>query len=100
VFQLGILIESHRFRWVHCQLETLRRTLPASIQGALDELPKTLDETYKHALLSIEEEKREYAQRLFKCLTASIRPLLVAEMAEVLAIRFGPGALPKYDAGW
>ena len=85
---------------MYCQLESLRRTLPASIQVALDELPKTLDETYKYALRSIDEEKREYAQRLFKCLTISIRPLYVAELAEVLAIRFEPDVLPNHDVGW
>jgi hypothetical protein len=89
-----------RFRWDFCQLEILRRILPLNIQAALNELPRTLDETYKHALLSIDEKKREYAQRLFKCLIIAIRPLRVAELAEILAIQFEPDALPKCDVGW
>jgi hypothetical protein len=31
----------------------------------LERLPKTLDETYTHTLLDIDEENREYAQELF-----------------------------------
>jgi hypothetical protein len=94
------LTELCRFQWVFCQLEILRRKLPPNIQVALDELPKTLDGTYKHALLSIDEDKQEYAQRLFICLTVSIRPLHVAELAEVLAIRFDANGLANYDVGW
>ena len=47
-----------------------------------------MDETYSRTLLGIDEEKREYAQRLFQCLMVSIRPLRVEELAEMLAIRF------------
>ncbi|KAF8466779.1 hypothetical protein DFH94DRAFT_780093, partial [Russula ochroleuca] len=36
-----------RFRWVFCQLETLRHCLPPSVRGILAELPETLDETYE-----------------------------------------------------
>ena len=85
---------------MYCQLETLRRCLPAVIGRALDELPKSLDETYKRTLLGIEEEKREFAHRLFQCLTVAIRPLRVDELAEVLAIRFDGGQLPQYHVDW
>jgi hypothetical protein len=59
-----------------------------------------LDETYERILLGIEKGKREYAHRLFQCLAMSIRPLRVEELAEVLAMRFGPETLPHYDVGW
>ena len=78
-----------RFRWAVCQLDRLRRCFPASIRHAVDELPKTLDETYERILLGIDEEKRVYAIRLFQCLAFSRRPLFVKELAEVLAIQFG-----------
>jgi ankyrin repeat protein len=78
----------------------LRRCLPAGIGRALNELPKSLDETYERTLLGIEEEKREFAHRLFQCLTVSVRPLRVDELAEVLAIRFNPGQLPQYHVDW
>ena len=95
-----LTIAPHRFRWVFCQLEILRRTLPAHIRSALNDMPKTLDETYKHALLAIDEEMRQYAQRLFQCLAVSTRPLRTEELAEILAVRFDVGALPKFNPDW
>src|SRR5712691_7363493 len=96
----SLLTESRRFRWAFCQLDSLSRSFPASIQGALDELPKGLDETYEKTLLSIDEEKRQYAQRLFQCLTVSTRPLRLSELAEVLAFRFDSDSLPNYNVQW
>ena len=89
-----------RFRWVVCQVDRLCRTLPASIRGVLSDLPKTLDETYGRTLLGIDEEKREYAQRLFRCLTVSIRPLRVEELAEILAVQFDRAESPTFNADW
>ena len=66
----------------------------------LIDLPETLDETYGRTLLGIDEEKREYAQRLFLCLAVSIRPLLVEELAEILAIRFDEAEHPTFNAAW
>jgi hypothetical protein len=91
---------SRRFRWVFCQLETLRWTLPVDIRNTLDNMPKTLDETYERALLAINEEMRQYAQRLFKCLAVSIRPLYVEELADILAVRFDARALTKFNPNW
>ena len=65
-------------------------------------MPRTLDETYKHALLAIDGEMRQYAQRLFQCLAVSIRPLRVEELADILAVRFessDAGVLPKFNPG-
>ena len=66
----------------------------------LNDLLKTLDETYGRSLLGIDEEKREYAQGLFQCLTVSIRPLRVEELAEVLAVRFNGTSIPTFDPAW
>jgi ankyrin repeat protein len=66
----------------------------------LNDLPKTLDETYDRTLLNIDEEKREFAQRLFRCLAVSFRPLRVDELAEILAIQFNEVALPTFNAAW
>jgi hypothetical protein len=62
----------------------------------LNDLPKTLDETYGRTLLGINPEKRTYARRLFRCLTVSIRPLRVEELAEILAVQFDT-VLPTFN---
>ncbi len=66
----------------------------------MGDLPKGLDETYGRILLGIDEEKREYAQRLFRCLSFSIRPLRVEELAEIFAVRFDKTALPTFNPDW
>ncbi|KAI0268981.1 ankyrin repeat-containing domain protein [Russula aff. rugulosa BPL654] len=76
------------FRWVYCQLETLRQCLPPSVRRTLDELPETLDETYGQVLKTIKKVNREHAIRLLHCMTVAIRPLRVEELAEILAVDF------------
>ncbi|KAH9061914.1 hypothetical protein EDB87DRAFT_1560217, partial [Lactarius vividus] len=88
------------FRWVYCLLDILRRCFPASIHSILDHLPETLDETYEHMLRRIDKVKRQFSHRLFQCLAVSVRPLRVEELAEILAVRFGPGAVPQFNVGW
>ena len=68
-----------------CQLDALRRRIPGTITRTLKELPQTLDETYERILLGIDEDGHEYACCLFQCLCVSIRPLRLAELAEVLS---------------
>ena len=87
---------SLRFRWVICQLETLRPCLPPSVQPILNELPETLDETYRRILQEIPKSNRLHAHRLLQCITVAIRPLRVDELAEVLAVDFGAtGEIPR-----
>src|SRR5580693_252583 len=71
---------SSRFRWVVCQLETLRRSAQRNLRGILEKLPKTLDETYERVLKDINEDNREHARRLLHCLAVAIRPLRVQEL--------------------
>ncbi len=89
-----------RFRWVVCQLDMLRRCFPPSLRDTLNELPETLDGTYEHILLGIDKEKQEYTHRLLQCLSVAIRPLRVHELADVLAMRFDSGKLPRYHVDW
>ena len=89
-----------RFRWVTCQLETLRLSLPSAIRRAIDHLPKSLDETYDRILKGIPQERQEYAQYLFQCVAESIRPLRVEELADILAIEFEAGEVPRYHVNW
>jgi ankyrin repeat protein len=66
----------------------------------LEDLPKSLDETYERLLKGISEDSREYACRLLHCLTVAIRPLSVEELAEILAFDWdmGQGSIPKFHA--
>ena len=54
----------------------------------LKELPDTLDETYERILRDINKANRDHAHRLLQCLTVAVRPLHVAELAQVLAVDF------------
>ena len=91
----------NRFRWVYCQLETLRRCLPPSIRRTLEELPESLDETYERVLREIKRPNRELAHRLLQCLVIAIRPLRVEELAEILAVDFDDGeGTAKLNPGW
>jgi ankyrin repeat protein len=58
----------------------------------LKELPETLDETYERILRDINKANRDHAHRLLQCLTVAVRPLHVAELAEVLAVDFETGS--------
>jgi ankyrin repeat protein len=91
----------NRFRWAFCQLETLRYCLPSSVHRTLDELPESLDETYKRVLREIKKPNRDHACRLLQCLVVAIRPLGVEELAEVLAVDFGDAdGIPKLNLNW
>jgi hypothetical protein len=69
----------------------------------LKELPETLDETYERILRDINKANRDHAHRLLQCLTVAVRPLRVAEFAEVLAVDFGTayrGGTSNLNADW
>ena len=92
---------SNRFRWVFCQLETLRQCLPPSVRRTLDEIPESLDETYERVLREIKRPNRDHAYRLLQCLVVAIRPLEVKELAEVLAVDFDDGeGIAKLKPNW
>ena len=91
-----------RFRWVFCQLETLRYCLPQSVRHTLDELPESLDETYERVMMEIKRANQSHTYRMLQCLTVAIRPLRVAELAELLAFDFekANGGIPKLNSDW
>jgi len=67
----------------------------------LDELPKSLDETYERILMEINIANRKHARRLLQCLTAASQPLRVEELAEVLAVDFdSEGSIPTLHEDW
>ena len=81
-----------------CQLEVLRHCIPASIRKTLDQLPKSLDDTYLRVLRQIPQANQAHAHRMLQCLVVAVRPLEVAELAELLAFEFdgAQGGIPKY----
>ena len=89
-----------RFRWVDCQLGYLRGCLPGRIRHALEELPRTLDETYERALKDLNEANWEVAHRLFQFVTVASRPLSVDELAQFLGFDFTTGSIPKFRQNW
>ena len=79
----------------------LRHSLPQNIRRDLEELPRTLDETYERMLKEIGRGKRTQAHRLFQCLAVAIRSPRVEELAELLAIDFGGAqGIPKLNKDW
>ncbi|KAN0116376.1 hypothetical protein V8E52_005995 [Russula decolorans] len=89
------------FRWVFCQLETLRHCLPLSVRRTLDELPESLDETYERVLKEIKKPNRDHACRLLQCLVVAVRSLEVEELAEVLAVDFDDTeGVAKLNPNW
>jgi hypothetical protein len=91
---------------VFCQLDALRQCLPSSLRRTLTELPESLDETYERIVKDIKKGNRADAYRMLQCLAVSIRPLSVAELAELLAFDFDTpspnlkGAIPKLNSKW
>ena len=85
-----------------CQLETLRQCLPQSVRRTLNELPDSLDETYERLMMDIKRANQVHAYRMLQCLTVAVRPLTVAELAELLAFDFdvGKDGIPKLNSDW
>ncbi|KAI9436570.1 hypothetical protein H4582DRAFT_2078189 [Lactarius indigo] len=90
------------FRWVFCQLETLRQCLPQCVRRTLNELPETLDETYERVIMEIKKTNQALAYRLLQCLTVAARPLSVAELVELLAFDFNvaKSGIPVLNSDW
>ncbi|KAH9178596.1 ankyrin repeat-containing domain protein [Lactarius sanguifluus] len=89
------------FRWVYCQLEVLQNCLGPSLRKKLNELPKTLDETYERILREIGGGDGNLALRILQCLAVASRPLFVEELSEILALDFTAAkGIPEFDEYW
>ncbi|KAN0141723.1 hypothetical protein V8E53_000185 [Lactarius tabidus] len=88
------------FRWVYCQLEALQPCFPNNLRRMLEELPKSLDETYQRILKEINNANQKQAHQLLQCLAVARRPLEVEELAEVLALEVDAGGIPKFNTKW
>lgn len=95
-------MSSSRFRWVFCQLDAIRQCLPSSLRRTLEELPESLDETYERIITDIKKGIWADAYRMLQCLTVAIRPLTVAELAEILALDFDGAkqGIPELNSNW
>jgi hypothetical protein len=58
---------------------------PSSVRQTLKKLPESFDETYG-IVIDIRKANKPQAYRMLQCLVVAIRPLSVAELAELLAI--------------
>jgi serine/threonine-protein phosphatase 6 regulatory ankyrin repeat subunit B len=74
--------------------------IPARIRHALADLPETLDETYQRTLREINEADWEFAHRLFQFVSVASRPPRVEEVAQLSAIDFEAGPIPKFHEDW
>ena len=84
-------------------MDALRHCFPPNLRQYLDELPETLDETYDRILKGISKAQQNNAHRLLQCLTVAVRPLLVEELAELLAFDFQAstsGGIPTLKEEW
>jgi ankyrin repeat protein len=91
---------SHRFQWVFCHLETLRRALPPKVRSILESLPECLDKTYEEILKGICKANQGITHRLLQCLVVAVHPLRIEELAEVIAVDFdAKGTPPMLNPG-
>lgn len=79
----------HRFRWVQCQLDTLKACVTLQeFHDALVNLPIGLDATYERILIDIDRRPSEgkVARRALAWLVTTSRPLILLELREALSI--------------
>ena len=87
-----------RFRWVALQLDELQRCRsPYEVEQQLVNLPRDLYESYDRIIYRIDKRDYENAQKFFQWLAFSIRPVDLAELAEVVTVGFGSQDEPWFD---
>ena len=71
------------------------------MRRTLDELRKSLDETYERILKKIKKPNKRLTQRVLQCLVVAVRPLRVEELVEVLAVDFDDAeGIPMLKPYW
>ncbi|KAK5509006.1 hypothetical protein LTR07_010516 [Exophiala xenobiotica] len=79
---MALLIMRISFRWVECQLQTLRKcSTLAAVRKVLDNLPESLEAHYKRVLENVDEANKPLARNLLKWVAFSLRPLSADELA-------------------
>lgn len=83
---------------MECQLESLKSCLSlASVRKTLSSMPKTLEKTYDMILARINPDYQDQVYTIFQWLAFCVRPLRLAEVAEVLVLKPGASALSEQD---
>lgn len=78
-----------RFRWIQCQLDTLKRCVTAvKIREVLGSLPIGLEATYERILLAMNKEEGggRIARHALVWLVAALAPLRLSQIVEALSI--------------
>jgi hypothetical protein len=87
-----------RFRWVACQLDELQKLgQKRRILKALNDLPKTLDDTYNRMLQSIHLQAQDQAVTALHWMLSASRPLQLEELGEVIALNTEDDAILDQD---
>ena len=87
------------FRWVDCQLQTLRRCPSrAEARKALGNMPETLDKTYERMLRNVRPNLCDYAIRLLQWLCIAGGPVDLDDIMEAFATCIGEESYFDPDA--
>ena len=79
-----------RFRWAVCQIDALRScNKAAAVKKALENLPKSLYETYERILCGISATDLADARAIMKWVAFAKRPLTLSEIAEAATLQPG-----------
>ena len=75
------------FRWAHCQLETLADHNTAhEIRMALDDVPRTLEQTYRAVLARIPQHQCVIARKTLFWVAFALKPMTLKELSEAIII--------------
>ncbi|GKZ82270.1 hypothetical protein AnigIFM56816_007078 [Aspergillus niger] len=86
------------FRWMDCQLQTLRRcATPQAVQKALKDLPKSLEEHYTMAISKLDESNRMSVKNLLRWVAFALLPLSLDEITSAIAINADREHTPFID---
>jgi ankyrin repeat protein len=87
LIHFGDTLTLGRFRWVALQLDAASRCRSLNtLRQALSSLPRSLDDTYRRILESIEEREQGHVRRILQWLCFSKRPLRLEEIAVIYEI--------------
>ena len=75
------------FRWAHCQLESLADHNTAhEIKMALDNVPRTLEQTYRALLARIPQHQRAIAKKTLFWIAFALKPMTLKELSEAVIV--------------